>query len=214
MRLGAAGAEKIGLDTSSKYLKHFLDGSGKDIVVSRDEARKDPFIRDSEAENRTRFENKTFLGDTKNSKLNDSLLTLKDGQSVNLTDDWDSDSRYDGSPKGTFRDPSTSPGQKLDRFLALGTQKLKSESGFEATRHGNKIHIKGTVSHNAGDTYDFDDNDESLGAYELQQSGRGKPFKIVRNWQQTVEGTVDILDTDDHGRLILGNPKFQWRDRN
>lgn len=51
-----------------------------------------------------------------------------------------------------------------------------------------------------------------MGAYELQQSGRGKPFTVLQNWRQKVTGTVKILGTDDNGKLILGQPKFQWAD--
>ena len=51
-----------------------------------------------------------------------------------------------------------------------------------------------------------------MGAYELQQSGRGKPFTIRQNWSQKVKGSVKILGTDDNGKLILGQPKFQWAD--
>tara|TARA_B100000513_G_scaffold180623_1_gene99182 strand:+ start:182 stop:451 length:270 start_codon:yes stop_codon:yes gene_type:complete len=82
-----------------------------------------------------------------------------------------------------------------------------------ASRHKGsevRIHIEGTILHKADDTYDFADNDDAMGAYELQQSGRGKPFTVRQNWSQKVKGSVKILGTDDNGKLILGQPKFQW----
>lgn len=119
----------------------------------RDEARQDPFIRDSEEQNRKRFENGTFLGKTGNADLNDKLLTLKDGQAVNLSDHWEVD-----FPKSKSDDlkASVEKGQRAlihpDRFLATGSMQMKSSSDVVARRGGNTIHIKSTVLHKADDT--------------------------------------------------------------
>jgi len=51
LRAGAEAGDVLGLDRSAEYLKHFLDGSGQDMVVPRDEARKDPFINQGEKKN-------------------------------------------------------------------------------------------------------------------------------------------------------------------
>ena len=213
LRAGAWGAGKIGLDTTSKYLKHFLDGSGKDIEVPRDEARQDPFIRDSEEQNRKRFENGTFLGKTENAELNDKLLSLKDGQAVNLADHWEVDlPDSKRNPLYTATETARRALGHPDRFLATGSLEMISSSGVVARRHGDTIQIEGTVLHKADDRYDFADNDDSMGAYELQESGRGMPFTVRQNWRQKVKGTVKILGTDDNGKLLLGQPRFQWED--
>lgn len=211
LRAGAKAGDAVGLDQSSRYLKHFLDGSGKDIVVPRDEARKDPFISESEEKNRKRFENETFLGKTNNDELNEKVRSIKDGETIDLDDKWDRELSF-----GTIDQPGyTDEFERVlepDRLLALGSLDFKSKVNAKATRDGDVVRIEGTVTHNGDDKYDFKDNNESFGAYELQQSGRGKPFLVQQNWQQRVSGTVKILGKDSSGRLILGKPQFKWED--
>ncbi len=211
LRLGAKAGAAVGLDQSSKYLKHFLDGSGKDIVVPRDEARKDPFILKSEETNQKRFENNTFLGKTGNPEFNEKLLSLKDGQSVDLKDNWDHALSYDKIGQKTYSE-EISRITEPDRFLATGSLGFKSIVNAKAKRIGDTIHIKGEVIHKGDDEYNFED-DDSYGAYEIQESGRGKPFIVRQNWKQHVEGTVKITDTDENGHLILGKPNFKWQDQ-
>lgn len=83
-----------------------------------------------------------------------------------------------------------------------------------ASRKGEVIHIQGIVTHKGDDRYDFSDSEDAFGAYELQESGRGKPFRVRQNWKQEVVGTVDILGSDQEGKLILGQPHFDWKDLN
>ena len=51
-----------GWDKAADRLKRMLDGDGGDLVLSREEARADKFIRDGEAENRGRFVRRNILG--------------------------------------------------------------------------------------------------------------------------------------------------------
>lgn len=68
-QLGADAGDLLGLDQSSEFLKHFLNGSGEPLKLSREEARQNHFVREAEVENRTRFETKTFLGRTEKTKI-------------------------------------------------------------------------------------------------------------------------------------------------
>lgn len=100
-----------------------------------------------------------------------------------------------------------------DRFLATGSLGFKSIVNAKAKRIGDTIHIKGEVIHKGDDKYNFDEGDDSYGAYEIQESGRGKPFMVRQNWTQHVEGTVKITDIDENGNPTLGKPSFKWQDQ-
>ncbi len=210
LRTGATAAGTIGLELSAQYLKRFLDGSGKEITVSRDQARQDSFVLESEVENRRRFEEDTFLGKTDNPALNDKIRTLEDGQSVELDDYWKRDLSFGEVEQESYGDEVARVFEP-DRLLAFGSLQFRSDVDATATRQGNIIHIEGTVTHSGDDRYDFENNDEAFGAYELQESDRGTPFWVRQNWRQKVTGTVRILGEED-GKLVLGQPHFQWKD--
>ncbi len=112
-------------------LDHFLNGKGAAKTIPRDEARKDSFIRDAEIENRKRFETKTFLGKTdENDDVNDGLRNLKDGETIELKDDWsvnkgDTMAVIDGLADGKAG---------RDDFLAEGARKFASNAKFTAKR--------------------------------------------------------------------------------
>jgi hypothetical protein len=213
LRAGAGAGEAVGLDQASRYLKHFLDGSGKDIVVPRDLARKDPFIQKSEIENQRRFENETFLGETGNTDLNDKLRSIKDGQTIDLDDKWHRELSFGNLRQSDYSDELERL-REPDRLLAIGSVKFESTIKARATRQGDVVRIEGTVTHSGNDKYDFADNGEAFGAYELQKSGRGKPFWVHQGWQQRVVGTVNIRGKSKEGKLLLGQPHFTWEDIN
>lgn len=211
LRGGAEVGDVIGLDRSAEYLRHFLDGSGKDIVVPRDEARKDPFINQGEKKNQEEFETKTFLGKTGKPEFNRRLRNIKDDQVIILEDYWDKALPFDTTGK-KYIGNQLARVLEPDRLLSLGSLDMRSQLKGTASRTGDTIQIEGTVIHDASDDYDFKDDDESFGAYEIQQSGRGKPFKVVQIWRQKVKGSVKITEESENGELTLSNPKFSWID--
>lgn len=208
LKIGVEIGREVGLDDAADHLEQFLDGGGNDRTVHRDDARKDPFIQRAEKQNRQRFEEKTFIGETGNPKLNAKLRNMKDGETIEFDDEWD----VKQSDAQQVSDNLRSGG--LDNALTYGRQRLKSASRVRATRKGNKISFEGTVSHNADDDYDFHDGrtGDYIGAKDLQDSGRGKPFKTKRRWQQRVSGDVEIDGWEEGKGHVLKRPKMTWDD--
>jgi hypothetical protein len=224
LRAGSKIGRKLGMDGAADHLDHFLDGDGSDREVHRDEARNDPFIRRAEEENRKQFEDNTFLAQPSKSQnpqqrrrkqeQNRRMRNLKEGESmyVDPSDTWDQDQ--------TDREKFDDYGERIghggaDDFWTYGTQKMRSTpEKVKVTRRGNKLHIEGTVEHNADDRYDFDKGSSGdwSGAYELQEKGRAKPYTTRRRWKQRVSGTVDIDGWEDGKGHVLRNPKMKWDD--
>jgi len=166
-----------GYTKAADNLDHFLNGKGAAKTVPRDEARKDPFIADAETENRNRFETKTFLGKTdENDDVNDGLRNLKDGETIELKDDW---SVNKGDTMAVI-DGLTDGKAGRDDFLAEGARKFASNAKFTAKRQGNKIHIRGTAKHDGTENYDFEGGLGALmGAKGLADA---RPGRIPGAW--------------------------------
>ena len=188
------------LNNAADNMERFLSGRGGIKEYTREESRQFAPIRDAEEKNQSRFENRTFLGNTKNAGAK-RLAGLRDGDTMTFGDDWDRDyDKFDTYVRG-----AANP----DYALGFGQLKVTSTGGFTATRRGNKIHITGTVTHKFKDRYDFHAGASSgytTEAYMLQQSGRAKPFLQRGAWAREVSGTVDI------GNGSLSNPRFTWTD--
>ena len=191
-----------GWDKAADRLKRMLDGDGGDLVLRREEARADKFIRDGEAENRGRFVRRNILGldgGSEENNMNDKLLKLEDGQTIELgADKWDKNFEALGHilKRGN-----------ADEALATGDSSFISEGSFTARREGDVIHIAGTVTHSWSDKYDF--NSWGLGgagALALKDAGRAKFYSVRSSWEQEVIGTVKIVD----GKLT--DPQFEWTD--
>jgi hypothetical protein len=194
------GWRQSGRTQAADNLERFLDGTGEPLRFSRDEAREFRPIKAAEAENERRFENGTFLGKTKNDKLNEKLTSLKEGETSELEDHW----VYRYGPVGSAKNLV---GGEADFYFAFGQTYVTSKARFEATRRGHTIYIEGEVSHSWDDKYDFEeDQPGGAGALMLQEHRGAAPFQFGARWRRKVSGTVDIRD----GRLT--HPKFQWTD--
>ncbi|WP_417794384.1 peptidoglycan-binding domain-containing protein [Terasakiella pusilla] len=103
LRTGSKIGRAFGLDDAADHLDQFLDGDGADRTVHRDDARKNPFIRRAEEENRRNFENNTFLAQPSKSddpsqrrrkdEQNNRMRNLKNGESMYIdpNDQWNQD---------------------------------------------------------------------------------------------------------------------------
>jgi peptidoglycan hydrolase-like protein with peptidoglycan-binding domain len=195
------------LTNAAENLEHFLEGSGTNKILSREEARDKLFIRNGEETNKKRFK-QSFT----NKKTSSELLKLKQGQAIEIRDKWDY--KVGNFPiktiiKNTDLSRSHLLRGDLNEAVATGSSFVKSNGDFKATRQGNTIHIDGFVTHRWEDTYDFDPNQSGgAGAVTLEKAGRAKSFDIKSNWQQRVSGTIQIKD----GKLI--NPNLKWEDIN
>lgn len=196
-----------GYTKAADNLDHFLNGKGAAKTIPRDEARKDPFIRDAELENQKRFETQTFLGDTEeNTVVNESLRKLRDGETIDLEDDWDIERKAGGA----IEDLASLDRSKRDDALAEGRREFESKAKFTVTRRGNKIHIKGHVDHDGNEDYDFESGDlgDVMGAKGLADAGYAHEFATIQQWGQTFEGTVDVSPAKNGNALT--NPRFKW----
>lgn len=192
--------QKAGLENAARYLEHYLAGSGKPIILNRDELRSFEPMRNAEATNSKRFE-KAFLDFDRKHGQGWKLVELKDGETINVSDNWDV--AY-GHPSFLFHlaRPST-----RDFAFSMGRTALGSGGDFEVTRHGNTIYITGTVAHNWNDRFDFNEGQpHAQEAFLLEKYRGAKPFDRRAQWKTRVTGTIQI-DGEQ-----LSNPRFKWED--
>jgi len=195
----------FGLDFAADNLERFIEGTGGNKDVSREEARSFSPISNAEEENQKRFENSLVADDH---KYGQTLKDLEDGQSVRLSKDiWDVDLKAFGDTKRPAR-PGVMFGSP-DLAAGSGDSDFKSTGNFIAKRKGDTIHIEGVVEHEWSDTYDWDkDQPYGAGAMELQVGRGAKPFDLRAGWRQRMKGTVRIEDGE------LKNPRLVWTDEN
>ncbi len=197
---------KKGLNEAADNLEHFLDGSGEDKALSRDQVREKLFVRNGERVNRDRF-TKSF---TDKKGIGSKLLNMKEDEVMEVKDNWDY--KVGNFPiKTMIRNADLSRSHllkgDLDEALATGTSSVKSGGDFKVKRKGNTILIDGTVTHQWTDKYNFDPlQSGGGGATILEKEGRAKSFDINSQWQQKVTGTVQIKG----GELV--NPRLTWED--
>ncbi|MDH5722968.1 MAG: hypothetical protein OEY94_06570 [Alphaproteobacteria bacterium] len=193
------------LNNAAENLEYFLEGSGKQKKLSREEARSRVFVINGEEANRKRF-TESLVSKT---KAGSKLLKLKNGEAIKIKDNWDYEAGY--LPEKSVIDPSKSHLLRgdLDEVLSTGTSFVKSGGSFNVKRKGDTIHIDGIVIHRWEDKYDFDPMQSGgAGAVALEEAGRAKSYDIKSNWKQRVTGTLQIKN----GELV--NPRLTWQDIN
>lgn len=187
---------------ASKNMKHYLDGSGKPMRFTRDEARAFAPIRALEKKVREHFEKLEFVGKTERNlnNYNEQLKNLKDGESL-------SHSGENHANVGSSKSALQYLGDDADFAFAFGRTNLRGDAKFTATRKGNTIHITGTMTLEWKDTYDFNDGEAiSMAARRLEQERGAKPYNMGASWKQNFSGTVEIRSG------VLSNPKITWTD--
>lgn len=196
------GWKREGKTQASENMKHYLDGSGKPMRFTRDQARAFEPIRALEQRVQKHFENLEFVGKTeRNDHLNRQLKNLKDGKSISGNGNNNAEIGA-GASFGQYL------GNETDFVLAFGRTKLNSEADFTAARQGNTIHIQGIVTHKWEDTYNFEKGQiGAAGAHRLEKEMGAKPFPMGAAWQQNFSGTVSIKNG------VLSNPKITWTDK-
>jgi hypothetical protein len=189
-----------GRHTSADHLERFLNGDGSTLIISRDEARNFAPIRNAEQKNDRRFE-RAFLADGE-SGYAERLAKLKDGQTIELKDDF----KVDYGP-GSFvlqaLDPDTT-----DFATSFGRFGLRSDAPkIKATRRGDTIEIEAMVNHHFDDRYDFNPGQPYASEPNLlERKGKARSYDRKASWNRHLTGTIRI----DNGRLH--SPKFKWED--
>ena len=203
-----------GYDAAADNLEWYLSGRGGTKLYTREQARRFPQMRAAEQENRENFEDRTFRGVTENNPAPRRLKTMEDGETLRFTDEWDSRFVFEEF----VRDGLLGSSLERDFARAAGKTNLLSMGTFTATRRGDRIEIKGTVTHFWGardrdtgrlerEIYDF--HGAQPGATEarvLERYGRARPFAFGAEWRQRVTGFIPI---EGHR---LGRPNLRWMD--
>jgi hypothetical protein len=177
-----------GYKVAADNMEHFLDGGGATRPIEAKWLRGFSSVMASEQENQQRFQSASH-----EKSFDNVAPTLADGQTVTLTDYWDS-----------LIDPSEFDKSQWKLYYASGHSTLTSRGEFTLTRQGNTITVTGTVVHSWFDNYDWHSdlvvelpngemaNDKD--ALLLEQYRGAAPFKMVSEWTQTVQGTYTIVD--------------------
>ncbi len=208
--------ESLGLKHAVDYLKHFREGSGKDIVIPRDEARKRDFVIEGEKANEKRFEeaftidrlNPPFWEDAaEESEYRSHLMNMKDGSTIRLP----KGSGKPDKPRDHF-DFIRSKWRSLlfgdvDEAMAMGDTSITSKAynGFVAKRRGDKITMEGIVVHELRDPYDFDKGILSRNAEFVRDFGNAKEFDIKSEWHKHMKAEFEIKN----GELELQSIKWE-----
>ena len=216
-----------GWNRAADLLEKFLNQDDSLVVVSREEAREIEFVQNAEETNNNRIINDTFTGQTEDPSITAELRVLGDGEKRQIRDHYvdlmpSLYSKLQGALSFTEEELLGEDRTKeMNEALSYGGFHVRSEVVFYAERHGDEIRITGEITHSMRDIYDFGryGPGRMLGAYDLQEVGRGTPFEIEGAWKQEVKGTVKILGSElvvrDGKRVrehILGNPEFRIRD--
>ena len=198
---------RLDLPDAEAHLRHYLTAKGTPIRYSRDKARTFEPVRELEATIQHDFKRRTFQGIADKNPDPPRLLSMKDGATIKVIDDFNVST-------ANMKSDKKEPGFDLNAAKALGDTKMKSKGRFVATRKGNMITITGTVVHDWGDEYDFNDDKTKTsgpGAADgrtLEEAGAARPFKFSGTWRQKVEATVERRN----GRLFTRDVK--WTDLN
>ena len=219
LNLAADVSEGVGLVEAPKNLRRFLAQDempeGDDIVpMPRDEALRLETIREAVAVNEDRV--RRSFTDVKLGKgiYATALLKLKDGETRNLgVDEWDRDVGFGETVLNALADLAGLSLAGTDFMFAFGRVKLNTRQNFTATRRGDTIFLKGTVTHLWDERYDFDSSTDSpdsgllsAAAIVAEKGGRAREFTIISTWDQDVEGTVTIKNG------TLSNLQLRWSD--
>ena len=189
--------EDNGWELAISHLEHFLDGSGTTVVLTSEQVSQMPALVNAEQRGREKFGN-TFTATTNNTELNSTLLNLADGQSIKITDFWNSTTSLLDNRSGDY--------------AAIGRSSVYSLGTFRATRNANRINIEGEAVHRLGtlskdqrtpaDAYDFEAGQPgSFPAITLEDAGKAKRFDMTSEpRRQNVSAQVKIRSD---GRLEL-----------
>jgi len=184
-------------------LERYLDGSGKPLVFSRDEARSFEPIRKAEERIRQHFETRTLVARSGKTDNNETLKSLKDGETAEIKDDWHGD--YKGVD--ALQDAVGGTSEEKDFYRAFGRTKARGKARIRATRKGDTLYFDGIVTQEWDDTYDFHPPEPGSGeALALEEAGRAKPFRFGATWKQRMRGTARIRN----GKIT--DPEIQWTD--
>lgn len=87
--------------------------------------------------------------------------------------------------------------------MTFGKTTVLSLGNFEATRNGDRLHIRGTVAHGFPASENFDFHAGQPGASQaglLEDSGEVAPFRMSYDRRQDVEA---VSEYEPDGRLML-----------
>jgi hypothetical protein len=131
------------------------------------------------------------------------LKSLKDGETAEITDDWDGD--YKGVD--ALQDAVGGTSEEKDFYRAFGRTKATGKARIRATRKDDTLYFDGIVTQEWDDTYDFHPPEPGSGeALALEEAGRAKPFKVGATWKQRMRGTARIRN----GKIT--DPEIEWTD--
>jgi hypothetical protein len=200
------GWRKQGLNEAATNLEWFLDGSGKTRFIDRDQARSMKPIVAGEELNTWRTEN-SFTDPDPDHGHAGKLLTMKDGETITISDEWDRDFGNDDFTVQLLGSESR------DFALAFGNTKFHSKGDFKASRSGDEITIEGVMVHDWKDRYQFHPDRYmgvggflAKGASALEQHRGAKPFDTKSSWARRITGKIRV----ENGKLR--EPTFSWED--
>lgn len=177
----------FGADLGARFLGHFLEGSGEDIRLSRNEFRSYPLGVEMEQRNERRFTD-MFVSDDGKERLATAIINMEDGETKSLSARWDAKTEPSANEAIFSR-------KACGFYLGLGRAQLKSRGDFVAFRIGDRVLVKGDIFHNVEDGYDF--QPEDLGyedAAPVIKAGLAKPFKVRASWKRGVENIYDLSE--------------------
>jgi len=195
----------VGANWAAQMLQHWMNGSGKDVVIKMEMLRRFGQIRDAE---------ETIRKELIKGIFNRNIINFKDGEEKKYFIAWEE--QITGLPWSEL-------------FYASGTNTLVGRLLLKAKRLGDVITMVGTLEYHWSDPYDWhaglaayiptvgtvDDDD----ADKYENAGCAKKFDMYSFWHQTFSETYtidDILwfkdtDTIEWGEIKEGRPPLEER---
>jgi hypothetical protein len=194
-----ATGRKLDLRLAVRFFEHYLGASGGSIELSRAEAFEFDLIRNAVQENVERFKQRNFIAPEQSTPgflATEEIAKNPKARVIQFEDHWKADINLT-SVSGILRLAQAVSTDRTDTASVAfgpGASSVSSTGDFLLQRQGDRVLVTGTITHLwTDDGYNFD-----RGQYfhpesqTLQRHGKGRPFQWKAEWQEVVEGLLEI----------------------
>ena len=176
-----------GLTMPTRFLTHYLGGTGEDLILSEEQIATSQTYRDAMQENRRRVSDSIIKGEVNGQQheFKEMITSMEDGETITLNklglddggDYWDRDIKARNVKNILGLDPDP------EQTLSTGSVKIRTHANLSAERDGDLVTISGELRHTINDRYDF--NSENLFEEEMfdvfvevEEHGGAKSFDV------------------------------------
>jgi hypothetical protein len=185
-------ARALGYRVAADNLEHYVRGLGGVKHLSRSWLRSFRKVKEAEKTNLERFQNNNILKE---------LRKVTQSQTIKISDRWERQITYNNA------------GFSFEElFYASGDSTLSSRGSFTITISGKEVRVKGLVTHNWHDKYDWHVGWQAevpgfgsipdAALKKLQDHGKAREYELKCKWNHRLDTSFNIGDSQI---------KWNWR---